>query len=299
VIHTRHSKFDYLAVADSNAAWGLNVTSAGFAEVPPHNPYPPDQHPLDRMFSWKNGRVLPDFSIVYITGGEGKFETKSLKEANVKAGTALLLFPDVWHRYAPNRTTGWKEHWVSFVGTQPRRLMKQGVLSPQRPILDIGTHETILSLYNQILDLIETQRIGYKDIIAALTYTIIAEVYSAGRREKFGGKEIEDIILQAKIYMADHVDKDLDCLALVEELHIGYSWFRQMFRQHTHLAPSQYFLILKLNKAKKMLVQSSMQIGAISSLLGFDSQGYFSKFFKKKTGMSPSDWRQMYQTRRE
>jgi transcriptional regulator GlxA family with amidase domain len=172
--------------------------------------------------------------------------------------------------------------------------MDRGVLSPQSPLLDIGVNEIVINLYSQILDLIESQRIGYNDIIAGLAYTIIAEVHSLGKREQFGGKEIEDIILKAKIFMADHVDKNFNCLDLAEELHVGYSWFRQMFRQHTQLAPAHYFLLLKVNKAKKLLVQSSMQIGEISALLGFESQSYFSKFFKNKTGMSPSDWRTSY-----
>ncbi len=297
MIQTKYSKYDYLNISNSDDNWGLYVLGAGLADVPKHTHYPPTKHPANYMFNWENGRTLPSFQLLYITKGEGVFETKNIKKRIIKEGTIIFLFPNVWHRYCPNKETGWKEYWISFNGEQPRKLLEKNILNFNKPVIEIGLNETIVNLFNQILDLLENESIGFTEIIASLTYQILAQINSADRIKQFGGKKIEKIILKAKIFLAENVSNNVNFKELAEELNVGYSWFRRMFQHYTHLPPSQYFQLLKLNKAKTLLVETTMHINEISNFLGFDSQYYFSKFFKKRTGFSPSEWRKSYQSR--
>lgn len=268
---------------------------AGLADVPPNTKYPPTKHPANYMFDWKHGRTLPSFQLLYITKGEGIFETKNIKKKVVKEGSVIFLFPNVWHRYCPNKKTGWKEYWISFNGEQPKKFLEKNFIQINKPVIEIGLNETIIKLYNQILELLENETIGFREIIASLTYQIFAQINSAERIKQFGGKQIEKTILKAKIYLAENISNEINFKDLAEELNVGYSWFRRMFQYYTQLPPLQYFNLLKLNKAKTLLVETTMHINEISDFLGFDSQYYFSKFFKKKTGVSPLTWRKTYQ----
>lgn len=296
MIRTKYSKYDYLNISDSEDYWGLYVVGAGLADIPPYTQYPPTKHPSNYMFNWENGRTLPNFCILYITKGEGIFETKEIKKKIVKEGSIILLYPNVWHRYRPKKSIGWKEYWISFNGEQPRKLLKNNILNINKPVLNIGLNENIINLYNQSLELLQNEDIGFREILSSLTYQIIARINSNEKRKKFGGTEIQIIVLKAKIYLAENISKQVNFKDLAEELNVGYSWFRRMFQHYTHLPPSQYFLLLKLNKAKTLLVESDKHIGEISQFLGFETQYYFSKFFKKRTGVSPSDWRKSYQS---
>jgi AraC-like DNA-binding protein len=249
------------------------------------------------MFDWKHGRTLPSFQLLYITKGEGVFETKQIKRRIVKEGSIIILFPDVWHRYCPNKNTGWKEYWISFNGEQPRKFLENNFIQINKPIIEIGLNETIIKLYNQILELLENEIIGFREIIASLTYQIIAQVNSAQRIKQFGGKKIENVILKTKIYLDENISNKVNFRELADELNIGYSWFRRMFKHYTNLSPSQYFQLIKLNKAKTLLIETTMQISEIAYFLGFDSQYYFTKFFTKRAGVSPSKWRKTYQSK--
>jgi len=296
MIQTKYSKYDYLNISDSDDFWGLFVLGAGMADVPLNTNYPPTKHPTNYMFNWKHGRTLPSFSVLYITKGEGIFETKSIKRKIVKEGSIIFLYPNEWHRYCPNKNTGWKEYWISFNGEQPRKFLEKNILQLNKPVINVGLNENIINLFSQILELLENETIGFREIMSALTYQIIAQVNSADRRKQFGGKEIEKVILKSKIYLAENISKHVNFKELAQELNVGYSWFRRMFQHYTHLPPSKYFQVLKLNKAKTLLIETELHISEISDFLGFENQYYFSKFFKKRTGVSPSNWRKSYKT---
>ena len=291
MIRTKYSVFKYLTIADSDKLWGLYVTGSGSADLPPHVSYPPTKHPDAYMFDWRHGRILHEFQIIYITRGHGYFQSKQTGKKSIQEGTLMILFPGVWHRYMPDSKTGWREHWVSFNGMQPDKLNKHDILSPERAVINIGLDETIIKLYQQILELIESERVGFRENIIALTYQIIAQIIATEKYKKFGGKEIETIIQNAKSMMIDRVDKQIQFKSLAEELGVGYSWFRRMFKHYTGLAPIQYFLQLKLNKARDLLLSTSLSVKEIAVITGFESQYYFSKFFKQRTGMSPIQMR--------
>ena len=245
MIRTKHSVFKYLTIADADKLWGLYVAGSGGADLPPHTSYPPTKHPDAYMFDWQHGRILQEFQIIYITRGKGIFESKSVGRKRVEEGTILILFPGLWHRYAPDQRTGWKEHWISFNGIQPRIFRKYGILSPENAMINIGLEEKIIQLYQQILELIEAEKVGFRETITALTYQIIAHIIVVEKSKKYGGKEIETIIQKAKAIMADRTDQQIHFEGLADELGVGYSWFRRMFRHHTGLAPIQYFLQLR------------------------------------------------------
>ena len=292
MIHAKYSVFSYLTISEVDKLWGLYVTGSGNADIPPNTPYPPAKHPDTYMFDWGHGRILPEFQILYITRGRGVFESKISGKKKIEAGNVIFLFPGIWHRYMPNQQTGWKEHWISFNGTQPEKFQENGILSPEKPVIEIGLKEEIIRLYQQVLDLMEIEKVGFKEIIATLTYQLIAQVLAFERSKKFSGKEIESIISRAKVCMADRIDKQMNMEELVSELGVGYSWFRRMFRHYTNLAPAQYFLQLKLNKARDLLLNTSLSVKEIAMITGFESQFYFSKFFKRRIGMSPTDLRE-------
>ncbi len=108
--HVRH----YLPLSDEMFHCGFYVTSSGYSTISPGTPYPPVKHPTLYHFDWKEGRVLPEFSLMLITAGEGVFESEATGTVSLKPGLAAFLFPGIWHRYRPNMETGWTERWMQF-----------------------------------------------------------------------------------------------------------------------------------------------------------------------------------------
>jgi len=82
----------YLPQSPADEARGLFVSTAGSASIPSNSPYPPCHHPKDYLFAWKHGRVLPVYALVYITRGEGHFESRISGSLDVKAGDIMVLY---------------------------------------------------------------------------------------------------------------------------------------------------------------------------------------------------------------
>ena len=105
--------------------FGMYITTCGYSKVHPGTKYPPREHPSSYMFSWENGRVLQDYQFIYITRGEGLFESKSSSLRRVTAGSTIIVFPDEWHRYKPIDSTGWNEYWIGFKGATALMMEKK------------------------------------------------------------------------------------------------------------------------------------------------------------------------------
>jgi AraC-like DNA-binding protein len=78
---------------------------------------------------------------------------------------------------------------------------------------------------------------------------------------------------------------------LARGLGVSYSWFRKTFTAHTGLSPHQYLLELRLIHARSRLAETRLSVKEIALEVGFEDEYYFSRLFRQKLGLSPSQWR--------
>ena len=71
---------------------------------------------------------------------------------------------------------------------------------------------------------------------------------------------------------------------------VSVSKLKRLCRDQLGCGPITYFMALKLGEAKKLICNSSKNFSEIAEELGFSSIHHFSKFFKEKTGLTPSDY---------
>ena len=282
--------FKYLTTGDEDRNWGLYLNVAGKSQVAAEVDYPSADHPTGYHFSWEQGRMLDEFQINYITEGFGELENEFGK-AMIKPGTLVITRPGVWHRYRPNRKTGWTENYIGFDGTIARQLLAQPVLSMEQSLLYCGAHEAFIDTYYKIFDLVLAEKPGYQQIASGLVVKLLGYIVAWQKNRNFEGKEIEAVIQKIRFTLRENVGELIDIRTLAEENNIGYSYFRKMFKKYTGVSPHQYYLDLKVMRAKELLLTTNKSIKEISYELGFESIHYFSRFFKKKVGYSPGKLR--------
>ena len=289
--HLTTDYFRYLPVSQRDVQWDLYVTGVGCSNVPPGSRYPRSLHPELYDFAWSQGRVLPEYQVLYITRGEGEFESQAIGKETVAAGTVLLLFPGVWHRYRPTAEVGWEEYWLGYNGPYADRLVTRAFLSPERPVLRTGLDDAILRPYLQMLDRVRAEPAGYPQLLAAGTMEILAAALGAARTQRDGGR-LDGLVRQARLVLEQQTEEPVDMEALAASLKLSYAHFRRVFKQQTGMSPYQYHLQLRVHRARELLRGTTLSVKEIAARLRFESPYHFSKIFKKKTGdMSPTQWR--------
>ena len=286
------TSYQYFPVAKRDQDWGLFVTTVGASHIEPGAAYPPGGHPNGYAFSASQGRVLDEYQLVYISGGRGWFESAATQRVEVLAGTVLLLFPGVWHSYAPDPATGWREHWVGFNGAMADRLVRRGFFSAERCLLRGGGESRLLGLFGSLMEAARSHQPALQQIMAGTTECLLAALYSAQQSAYAGDDPARQIIHQAVLRMRETGPKPLHMPDLAAELHVSYRWFRRAFTHHVGLGPHHYLLEIRLARARELLAQSAGSIKEIAAQAGFEDSQYFSKYFHKQVGMSPGAWRQ-------
>jgi AraC-like DNA-binding protein len=86
-----------------------------------------------------------------------------------------------------------------------------------------------------------------------------------------------------------------DRLPVIEDLAadsgLSRSRFYEVFKDCSGVSPYQYHLQLRMSRAKELLRGSALSIKEIAAVLRFSSVYQFSRIFKKKMGVSPSQYR--------
>lgn len=72
---------------------------------------------------------------------------------------------------------------------------------------------------------------------------------------------------------------------------IKESYFRRIFTNCYGLSPINYINRLKLSRAKEILLQTTYKIDTVAQMSGFNDIYWFCRFFKKETGLTPSEYR--------
>jgi AraC-like DNA-binding protein len=285
-----HTFFRYFPVSDRDRRWGLFLTTAGESRIPPGSAYPPPGHPGGYRFDWKEGRVLREYQIVYISAGQGRLETDRTRW-RVMPGSAFVLFPGLWHRYRPDSRTGWHEHWVGCDGPVIRGLVRNGFFSPQKPLLRVRDEDLLLSAFTSVIDAIHAGRPALQQLGASATLYILSLLYSAQQPGQDANEGVARAIHEAMRQMADPTQDTMHLRDLARGLGVSYSWFRRTFARHTGLSPHQYRLQLRVGRARALLSESTLTVKEVAFRCGFESEQYFCRLFKRRTGLAPGEWR--------
>ena len=276
---------------ESGPNWGVNVHTVGHHVHPPGRVYPDPGHPSTHAFLWENGRRLKEFQIVYIANGKGIYEGEGMEPVAIGAGTIMLHFPEVWHRYKPAPETGWEEFWVGFDGHFAEYLMQQECFDPRRPLIGIGFNAEFLNVFLRLIDTVKYEGVAFRQISSCLVIQMLGLVYASALMGTKTKLRQEQIIYAIRFKIHEQWEQNLDFEAIAAEQNVGYEWFRKTFKEVLGTSPGQYLLNLKIEKTGQMLLETSLTIAEIAARAGFESEFYFSRIFKKKVGYTPSEYR--------
>jgi YesN/AraC family two-component response regulator len=101
-----------------------------------------------------------------------------------------------------------------------------------------------------------------------------------------------DVIFKALDYMRKNYMNKISLQDVAEAANISPSYFSKVFKDEMRCNFNVYLNQYRVEVAKKLLMDISIPLVNVAFLTGFEDQSYFSKVFKKITGMSPGKYRE-------
>ena len=180
---------------------------------------------------------------------------------------------------------------MGFRGHYAEYLMRQECFSLQRPLMRIGFRAELLNVFTRLTDTLKYEGIAYQQIATCQVIQLLGLVYTSALMGDTSRNQREQLVHQIRYQIQGNWEKDINFETLAQEKNVSYVWLRKSFKEVMGVAPGQYHLNLKIEKAMQMLRETSLSVSEVAYQTGFESLFYFSRIFKKKTNVSPSGFR--------
>ena len=108
----------------------------------------------------------------------------------------------------------------------------------------------------------------------------------------FEDKAISDAVA----FMNENLHKKLNLNQLADKCFLSYVQFSRRFKQATGTTPQNYLMGLRLKKAQNLLQETELPIKGVAQLCGFESEYYFSNFFRSQCAVTPTQFRNLVKT---
>lgn len=286
----------YVLNENKDSCWGIDIHNFGKQEISEAYNYPPKNHPSGHYYRWEKGRILREYQIIYIESGSGEVEFEESKNI-FSAPFLIFLGPNQWHRYRPQKDSGWHEYWIGFTGYLIENLKDAQKIPLQNQVIPLKVGNPMGPYFHEIEKVYSQNSENYDNKLISIMHQILVQISSITSR-------LSDQPTDKEGLWADKIKKDITFLAnnqinwqeLAMKSGMSYSLFRKKFKELTKYSPKQYQLEIRFRNACDLLDNSDMSILEIAQQLGFDNQFHFSNHFKKRYGVSPLKWRKQLVT---
>ncbi len=231
----------------------------------------------------------PMYLVIYTISGCGSMKVGD-KQRSLPAGSAVLIDCRSRHEYRTVSAEPWCFHWVHFDG--PAMSGYHQMLVEDFGVLHIAEKVRFVRYLERIHDInVETN--------AILRYALFSDIMAGmllilGNARFFSDCNSEvnsDVVQIACNYIKEHLGQHITVDELAELVHLSKYYFIRLFKRHMGVSPYQYVQIMRVNRAKELLMTSQLRINEISQMVGFSSAVRFTKFFADMTGTYPSQFR--------
>lgn len=238
-----------------------------------------------------NGRN--DYQLIYIASGKAYFYFNG-EEIIVPKGSIVLYRPgepQIYDYYLEDKTDVF---WIHFTGSKAEEYLKRYMSAQNNHISYVGTSSDYQWIFDQIIREIRLQRVNYEELVKNLFIQLLLifdRYITEGNKVEY---KIISEIEKAVHYFNNNFGKDISVEKYAREHFFSVNWFIKCFKIITSQTPMQYILSLRVSQAKGYLEKSDMSIMEIAASVGYENPTYFSRMFRKHTGMSPGEYRKLY-----
>ena len=228
----------------------------------------------------------PCFIIEYVVLGHGYLEVNDEKY-KLNPGDAYFIHPGDFCTYYADKNDPYKKYWINFAADFFFTEMLKSYKIDDRVFrgMDLSGFFDELFKLEELSDSNDDLFIP----VSKLIFGAIMEI--ALHKENDAAATGNDLAYKVRNVLYRSISTRITIDDIAKKFYRSKNDINRQFKKQYNTTPHNFLLELRITKAKNMLVNSRKTIAEIANLLCFSSEFHFSNTFKKKVGISPSEFR--------
>ncbi len=175
-----------------------------------------------------------------------------------------------------------------------RERSRLGALFGDSPVrISAENFDSFRNVFTKAVSTFGTNLFGSTLLVKAQVLELIHMFFAESARRNAAKGEYE-AVLRAKNYIEEHFCEAVSAKELSRMCSMSETGLRRKFRECLGQPPLDYQTGLRIRKARELLLERKFNVGEVSRLVGFEDVNYFSRLFKKRVGVSPTEYGRMY-----
>lgn len=234
--------------------------------------------------------VRPNYIIHFVLDGHGKYQVGD-EVYELSAGQGFLIEPEVLTFYQADAKDPWTYLWIGFNGEKAREFMKDIGLNSQKLIFRSQHADKLKDIVIRMLKN-NTYSVTSQFILEGLLYTFLSVLTQDIEISFSSEKERENLYIRKAIeYIQNTYSNNIKVTDIASYVCINRSYLYTLFQKNIGMSPQEYLANYRLTRAAELLDVTDLPIGSVAMSCGYRDPLVFSKAFKGKKGMSPSQYR--------
>ncbi len=226
-----------------------------------------------------------DFQLLFIARGKALIRLNGTDQV-VTEGHLVIYYPGEEQFYSYELEDHPVIYWIHFSGFDTFNLLQaNGLINGSS--LYVGDHRTLTLIFDKIITELNLERTHYFETcnLYVKELLLLSSRYLLEASETKYHKN--EMLEQAIKYFNENFHQSINIKTYADAHNISCCWFIRHFKNYTGTTPTHYITLIRINKAKNLLIHENLSINQIASIVGYDNPLYFSRIFKKYVGVSP------------
>ncbi|WP_027293101.1 AraC family transcriptional regulator [Robinsoniella sp. KNHs210] len=242
----------------------MNPISAGYEKCVPNHFYGP--------------QIRNYYIIHYVQSGKGYF-IRNGEYYSLTQGSLFLIRPSELCKYYADNHDPWCYVWLGFTGTRADEFLSCTVFQNNRCVAHAPHIEYLFS---------EIRHVRLQNI--SLEFFLLSKIYEL-HTLLYDKKSENEYVEQAINYICNNYAEDITIDKLSRLLNIDRRHLGRLFLAQTGITPKAYLTNIRLQSAVELLKNTTYPVSEITKMSGYDNYCSFLKIFKKRYGVTPSEFR--------
>lgn len=239
------------------------------------------------------------YDINYVITGDRKMITP-LQSYSYHAGDISLGEPYIYHRTISESDTPYERYLIKFTP----EFVKPFIKHVGRDIFNELYEQKLfhfsapmrIKIEHMLCEMLEeyNKNAAYKEIILqGMLYRLLTTIYENKLNVNITRYKspLTEPILNAIYYIENNYDKNITLEGLAKKAHFSCSYFSRLFSSQLGMSFTEYLSNVRIRHVKMLLIQTNKSIMEIALDTGYCHGDYLSSQFKKKTNMTPLEFR--------